>query len=471
MSSLSPLPLIQHPYVAAENQYLAFLLEITAFLSLMIAIFYRDAKVSQRQRFYARAFSLTGLTLAYLLPLVGIYFPESYIFLIVCSIVAFLSFSPRNFGYLVNPQEVWAMILFKLTYVVPPIPSNIDADQTYSYKKLTQVSRSFSAVILHLNEELRESICIFYLVCRGLDSIEDDMAPPAESKSVWLKSFHEKIYDDSFTLKGFGEVAHEIDLLENQDKVNRVFLGLKEKYQLVIADVAKQMGDGMAKYLTKDVKSIKDYNEYCWIVAGLVGEGLTRLIEASGLEDPSFEANFQLYNSMGLFLQKTNITRDYLEDLEAVNPRIWWPREITDVYVEDVAMMKLPKYRAQAIACLNHMVTNAIEHAIDCIDYLDAITEPSVFQFCAIPQTMAISTLALCYNNYDVFKKEVKIRKGEAVVLIQSSNNMSQVLRHFYDYSNKIAADIPNNDPNAAKLHALLLALKTKITTHPKYII
>jgi farnesyl-diphosphate farnesyltransferase len=38
-----------------------------------------------------------------------------------------------------------------------------------------------------------------------------------------------------------------------------------------------------------------------------------------------------------------------------------------------------------------------------------------VFKFCAIPQVMAIATLDLCYNNYEVFKREIKIRKGLAV--------------------------------------------------------
>lgn len=116
---------------------------------------------------------------------------------------------------------------------------------------------------------------------------------------------------------------------------------------------------------------------------------------------------------MGLFLQKTNITRDYLEDISAVNPRIWWPKTIWFPYFNklDVNLIIGPSmwaifmiswtlnidlklwvcshnffelsYRA---ACLNHMVTNAMEHVFDCLDYLDKLTDPTVFQFCAIPQ-------------------------------------------------------------------------------------
>lgn len=44
-----------------------------------------------------------------------------------------------------------------------------------NYFILTKVSRSFAAVIIELNPELRNAICLFYLVLRGLDTVEDDM--------------------------------------------------------------------------------------------------------------------------------------------------------------------------------------------------------------------------------------------------------------------------------------------------------
>lgn len=41
------------------------------------------------------------------------------------------------------------------------------------------------------------------------------------------------------------------------------------------------------------------------------------------------------------------------------------------------------------------------------------LRNPSVFRFCAIPQIMAIATLAECYGNPEVFKRVVKIPKGQ----------------------------------------------------------
>ena len=42
-------------------------------------------------------------------------------------------------------------------------------------------------------------------------------------------------------------------------------------------------------------------------------------------------------------------------------------------------------------------------------------------------QTMAVATLAACYNNPRVFTGVVKIRKGQAVALMMQSTNMKQL--------------------------------------------
>lgn len=67
--------------------------------------------------------------------------------------------------------------------------------------------------------------------------------------------------------------------------------------------------------------------QYCHYVAGLVGVGLSRLFSASQLEDPEVGRDTELANSMGLFLQKTNIIRDYLEDQQ--EGRSFWPEEVS----------------------------------------------------------------------------------------------------------------------------------------------
>jgi farnesyl-diphosphate farnesyltransferase len=53
---------------------------------------------------------------------------------------------------------------------------------------------SFAIVIQQLPNPLRDAICVFYLVLRGLDTVEDDMALPDDIKLPALLSFHKDIY-------------------------------------------------------------------------------------------------------------------------------------------------------------------------------------------------------------------------------------------------------------------------------------
>jgi farnesyl-diphosphate farnesyltransferase len=64
------------------------------------------------------------------------------------------------------------------------------------------------------------------------------------------------------------------------------------------------------------LQTITEYDLYCHYVAGLVGEGLSRLFAASGKEVPRIGEQLTLANSMGRLLQKTNILREIGEDVD-----------------------------------------------------------------------------------------------------------------------------------------------------------
>lgn len=84
--------------------------------------------------------------------------------------------------------------------------------------------------------------------------------------------------------------------------------------------------------------------QYCHYVAGLVGVGLSQLFSASKLEDPEVGRDTELANSMGLFLQKTNIIRDYLEDTQ--QGRAFWPQEVNawcGLFVLAVRLTRAPQ--------------------------------------------------------------------------------------------------------------------------------
>ena len=95
----------------------------------------------------------------------------------------------------------------------------------------------------------------------------------------------------------------------------------------MIQDITKRMGEGMAEFTQKTVETIKDWDLYCFYVAGLVGIGLSKIFAASEMEDKSFAEAEKLSVSMGLFLQKTNIIRDYLQDINS--SRYFFPFKIS----------------------------------------------------------------------------------------------------------------------------------------------
>ena len=111
---------------------------------------------------------------------------------------------------------------------------------------------------------------------------------------------------------------------------------------------------------TNGVDTVADYDLYCHYVAGLVGEGLTDLMVLAKFADSDvLTDNYQLSNSMGLFLQKVNIIRDYYEDLE--DGRSFYPREIWLKYTDSLPNFhKNAKDHAAGVACINDLVLNAL---------------------------------------------------------------------------------------------------------------
>ncbi|KAL9127394.1 MAG: hypothetical protein Q9217_003728 [Psora testacea] len=182
---------------------------------------------------------------------------------------------------------------------------------------------------------------------------------------------------------------------------------MKPVYQAVIKDITDKMGNGMADFARKaafgdaGVNTVEEYDLYCWYVAGVVGQGLTRLVVEAGLGETNLINHFRLYKSMDLLLLKNNIIRDVREDLD--DARRFWPKEIWSKHVDKFEDLFGPENLELALNCSSEMVLNALGHASDCLSYLVGLREQSVFNFCAIPQSMAMATLELCSRNLAVF--------------------------------------------------------------------
>lgn len=325
------------------------------------------------------------------------------------------------------------------------------------FEFLEKTSRSFSAVILELHHELLVPVALFYLCLRGLDTIEDDMTLPLDRKVPLLRSFHSVVTKEGWSFDENGPDEKDRFLLVKFDLVVEEFRKLKPEYQDTIGDITQKMGNGMADYAenaehnANGVDTIKDYDLYCHYVAGLVGNGLTRLFVQSGLANPALLDRPHLQESMGLFLQKTNIIRDVREDFD--EKRRFWPKEIWSKYVAKFEDLFEPENIDLALNCSSDMVLNSLAHADECLFYLAGLKEQSVFNFAAIPQSMAIATLELVFRNPAIFRRNVKITKGQACqIMVESTQNLKMVCAVFRRFARKIHKKNTPKDPNFLKI-------------------
>ena len=300
-------------------------------------------------------------------------------------------------------------------------------------------------------------ICLFYLSLRGLDTIEDDTSIPAKTKDPLLRNFKDHLEEDGWCFTGNRPEERDRELLVQFRYVVEEFKKIKPEYREVIKDINDKMGNGMADFCNNaefnevGVNKTEEYDLYCHYVAGLVGEGLTRLFVISGFGNSKLLERPQLHESMGRFLQKTNIIRDVREDAD--DKRRFWPREIWSKHVDNWDDLFKPENRDAALNCSSEMVLNALGHVDDCLFYLAGLKEQSVFNFCAIPQSMAIATLELCFRNPALFERNVKITKGQACqLMLESTQNLRVVCEVFRRFSRKILNKNTPKDPNFLKI-------------------
>lgn len=319
------------------------------------------------------------------------------------------------------------------------------------FRFLDLTSRSFAAVIQELNHELLVPITLFYLVLRGLDTIEDDMTIPLDTKIPLLRNFSCTMEQDGWQFHGSQEKDRE--LLEKFDVVIAELKRLKPQYRDIIKDITIKMGNGMADYaqdtalIKNGVQTIDEYELYCHYVAGLVGEGLTRLFVSSELGNPKLAERPSLTESMGQLLQKTNIIRDIREDWQ--EGRRWYPKEIWSKHVDRWEDLLDPAHREQAVNCVSEMVLDALKHVEECLFYMAGMREQSAFNFVAIPQGMAIATLELIFRNPAVLDGNVKITKGDACqIMLECTQNLFTVCEVFRRYVRRIHAKNVPQDPS-----------------------
>ncbi|RVX73962.1 hypothetical protein B0A52_02852 [Exophiala mesophila] len=361
--------------------------------------------------------------------------------------------------YMLHPDEFRSICQWKVWH--NPVHERRESRESESLKKcffyLEKTSRSFSAVIQELHPDLLVPVCLFYLILRGLDTIEDDTSISAKTKEPLLRDFYKNLEVDGWHFDGNRPEEKDRELLVNFGCVIQEFKQIPAAYKEIIIDITNKMGNGMADYCLNaefnehGVNTIEDYDMYCYYVAGLVGDGLTRMFVESKFGNPALLERESLHRSMGLFLQKVNIIRDIKEDFD--DHRKFWPKEIWSRHVDNFEDLFKPENKEKALNCSSDMVLNALDHADECLFYLAGLREQSVFNFCAIPQSMAIATLDLCFRNPAMFERNIKISKGQACgLMIQSTQNLRLVTEVFRKHIHSIRKKNRPEDPNYLKI-------------------
>jgi phytoene/squalene synthetase len=201
-------------------------------------------------------------------------------------------------------------------------------DPIHYQKHLDRVSRSFAFCIARLEGDFRGWVGLSYLLCRILDTVEDAAwASPAE-KDEAFRTFEAFVREGSTDesarawAAGFPEIpSGERALLEDS---HRIFLdlhslpeGVREKIRRPVLNMYRGMRffsgrQGPAQGLR--LHTLADVNQYCFFVAGLVGDLLTELVAERW---PGFNATSRTAvdaHHFGLFLQKVNLLKDQADD-------------------------------------------------------------------------------------------------------------------------------------------------------------
>ncbi len=310
-------------------------------------------------------------------------------------------------------------------------------DEQYQDHILQGVSRTFALTIPQLPEALRRVIGNAYLLCRITDTIEDDSALTLEqtrqlsqlfSKVVCGNASAEEFVQRLYPLLSNHTIPAEHDLIKNTPAVIRVTHSFNAVQRHALERCVRIMAQGMSDYQeTESLEGLKDLpamNQYCYYVAGVVGEMLTELFC-----DYSQEINvhrstlMQLSVSFGQGLQMTNILKDIWDDRK--RGACWLPQDIFLKHGFNLNNLQPGMSDPEFQAGLAELLGIAKGHLQNALLYTILIPahEKGIRRFCLWAIGMAILTLNKI-NQHRNFSEgtQVKISRRDVKATIVTTN-------------------------------------------------
>lgn len=162
------------------------------------------------------------------------------------------------------------------------------------YDLLEKTSRTFALSIPYLPEPTRREVTIAYLLFRIADTFEDSASWSREKRIQALERFEEvlekprprRIRALARRWTAGVPIDHEgyQELMSATPELLDAFFGLAPAARDLIREHTARTADGMALFVartdgdgTLHLENLQDLRDYCYVVAGIVGEMLTEL--------------------------------------------------------------------------------------------------------------------------------------------------------------------------------------------------
>lgn len=287
---------------------------------------------------------------------------------------------------------------------------SLEHDRATCVAYLPKVSRTFALSIEALPPRLREAVRVAYLLCRIVDTIEDEPGVPQPERTLRFDCFERLLMDDRADPAELEALFRRPDpedpeagLCSQAGAVFRCFRALPEPTRQAIRPHVLHMSLGMRMYTRRaaahgglQLRDMPDLSRYCYYVAGTVGELLTDLFE---LEQPVMppaqrQAAHQLAADFGQGLQLVNILKDVAGDME--RGMVYMPQSLLDRHEIEATQLLEPSRREASLALVREVGDQArrsLERAKLYVRQWPLPEGAPIRLFCAVPLLLALATL------------------------------------------------------------------------------
>lgn len=281
------------------------------------------------------------------------------------------------------------------------------SDAAFQARMLDGVSRTFALTIPQLPSDLHPVVSNAYLLCRIIDTIEDEPALSAAAKREFSEQFVRAVSGaeraEHFAaalspLLSNATLASERELVQETPRVLSITHRFTPAQRDALATCVRIMGEGMVWFQeeknARGVANMAAMDRYCYHVAGVVGEMLTRLFcEHSAAIARHRDLLMPLAVSFGQGLQMTNILKDIWADFE--RGACWLPRSVFARAGFDLKDLAPSTYNPAFERGLMTLLAVAHGHLRNALRYTLLIPpeETGIRNFCLWAIGMAVLTL------------------------------------------------------------------------------